>query len=144
MGTKAVAAMTVGLLVILGAVITVRQQGNARSVEDRRVALRAVQAEGYWQDLEAWRSRIDGCRRGKLDRTAIARALRAQSTYLNLVLQAESVKQDVKTAAAANQRAQNASASSLESRTGSNLNCETVSAKPVPPPWLTPAPSPSH
>lgn len=64
-----------------------------------------------------------GCERGKLDRADNARAFRAQSDYLNLVLEADSVKADVKRAARVNQAAQNASASSLEARTGDNLIC---------------------
>jgi hypothetical protein len=68
-------------------------------------------------------AQLKGCERGKLDRTANAKAFRAQSDYLNLVLQAKSVHADVKRAARVNQRTQDESATSLESRTGSNLDC---------------------
>lgn len=77
-----------------------------------------------------------GCERGKLDRTANAEALRGQSDYLELVLAATSVQADVKAAATINQAIQNASASSLESRTGKNLDCADV----FPAPPLLPLP----
>lgn len=66
---------------------------------------------------------VEGCERGKLDRASQAEAFRAQSDYLNLVLDAKSVKQDVKDAALMNQKTQNASATDLESRTGNGFKC---------------------
>lgn len=71
-----------------------------------------------------------GCERGKLDRAANARAFRAQSDYLNLVIDAKSVKEDVKRAARKNQRIQDGSATSLESRSGPRLICVEVYPKP--------------
>lgn len=67
-----------------------------------------------------------GCERGKLDRTSTANAFRAQSDYLNLVLEARSVKQDVKDAAEINQGVQNTSASDLETRTGEGFDCTQI------------------
>jgi hypothetical protein len=101
-----------GLLVVLAAVALIDHDASSRAGRDRRAAQRQLV-----------RSQRAGCERGKLDRAAIAAALRAQSTYLQLVLDARSVKADVKRAAAANQSVQDKSASSLESRTGTRLNC---------------------
>jgi hypothetical protein len=66
--------------------------------------------------------------RVKLDRAAIARALRAHTNYLREVLDAESVRQDVKDAALRNVRVQTVSASELEERAG--IRCERVFPKP--------------
>lgn len=123
---------------ILGGLILVAvkvSQDDTIDVAREQTVQRIAQAS-YRQDMKAWRSRIDGCRRGKKDRAANARAFRAQADYLNLVLDAESVKQDVKDAAAVNQRVQDWAASSLESRTGPNLNCLEVTPKPKRPPGL--------
>lgn len=76
-------------------------------------------------------SQIAGCQRGKLDRAANARAFRAQADYLDLVLAASSVQQDVKTAARINQAQQDISARGLESRTGKNLDCDKVFPHPT-------------
>lgn len=91
---------------------------------------------GYDGRLTVVDSQRIGCERGKLDRTANATAFRAQSDYLNLVLDAESVQEDVKSAARVNQAVQDASASSLESRTGDNLDCRDA----FPDPPLIPLP----
>lgn len=85
---------------------------------------------GYDNRREIVEGQRIGCERGKLDRTANAEAFRGQSDYLNLVLEAESVQEDVKRAARINQAIQNASASSLESRTGDNLDCAEVFPAP--------------
>lgn len=84
---------------------------------------------------------IDGCERRVADSQVnsesikrISVALRGQSDYLNLVLDAESVKQDVKDAAKVNQGKQNWAATyleetavpSLESRSGENFDCTTA------------------
>lgn len=66
---------------------------------------------------------LRGCERSKRDRTSIARALRAQSDYLNLVLRAQSVKADVKRAATANQEQQDTAARDLETRSGDHFEC---------------------
>ncbi len=80
-----------------------------------------------WQSYEGRTKLVDsqrsGCERGKVDRTMISAAFEAQSDYLNLVLDAESVKKDVKDAALVNQSQQNKSATDLKSRTGLNLDC---------------------
>lgn len=73
-----------------------------------------------------------GCIRGKLDRSANAQAFRAQSTYLQLVLQAQSVRRDVKSAALVNQNTQDATATELEQR--ARINC----SEEYPSPSLSP------
>jgi hypothetical protein len=70
-----------------------------------------------------------GCERSKVDRTAIANALRAQANYLNGVLDAASVKEDVKKVARSTQKTFNISAMSLESRTGTRLDCNDIYPK---------------
>lgn len=84
------------------------------------VAVLVLGAVFYWMLITGQR---EGCERGKLDRQASARAFRAQSDYLNGVLNATSVQRDVKDAATLNQSTQNESATSLESRTGDRLDC---------------------
>jgi Flp pilus assembly protein TadG len=111
----AVAILLVGAAVVVGSSIAAHSAASAAA----KAAARVVSD-----------SQRKGCARGKLDRTAIAAALRAQSTYLNGVLGATSVKQDVKDAAQVNQDVQDASATSLESRTGKNLVCAVVVPRP--------------
>lgn len=113
--------------------VTIPQQQIDRAVKAVRwlVVLMALLILGLlWTSYDGRREIVDGqrlgCERGKLDRTAIAAAFRGQSDYLNLVLDAASVQEDVKSAARINQAIQNASASSLESRTGDNLDCAEV------------------
>jgi hypothetical protein len=92
----------------------------------------------YRQNLDRWRELQRGCQRSKTDRTAIAAALRAQATYLNQVLGAASVKADVKRAARVAQQTFNRSATDLESRTGTALDCTSVYPKPLPPAGVQP------
>lgn len=88
--------------------------------------------EARWDtELRAWEDRVATCERLKSDRAIVARALRAQADYLNLVLDARSVMEDVKRAARVNQATQIAAAIELESRTGVRLNCRVVNRRPT-------------
>lgn len=111
---------------VVGAVLSGHEAGQKGAEAGRSQVVRESQkfARQYSTD-QAERSRA-ACNRGKVDRTMIAKALRAQATYLNQVLDAESVKQDVKRAALKAQRSFNSSATDLESRTGTNLDCSQV------------------
>lgn len=125
-----------GLLVLL----TGRLARDDASTVAVKAATVEIQQRAYRQDIEAWRARLAGCRRGKQDRTANAKAFRAQANYLKKVLAAGSVKADVKRAARRNWRTQNQSATSLESRTGRNLDCAAATPKPPAPPGVKPLP----
>lgn len=99
------------------------------------ILVAAVFAQSYQGRSALVDSQRKACERGKLDRREIARALRAQSTYLNSVLGASSVKADVKSAASIAHMAYDRSASSLESRTGDRLDCQRAIAGPSPLPF---------
>src|SRR5689334_7661990 len=66
---------------------------------------------------------VRGCERGKSDRAAQAKGAQAQADYLTKVLDAKSVKQDVKKAATKAWEGWNDAAVDLRSRTGKNLDC---------------------
>jgi type II secretory pathway pseudopilin PulG len=116
------------------------QQQAANDARQARAAAHRLAVEGYRQDIKRWHELQSGCKRSKIDRTAIASALRAQATYLNGVLDAASVKADVKRAALVAQRRFNRSATGLESRTGRKLDCARVYPKPAVPAGVTPLP----
>lgn len=69
---------------------------------------------------------LNGCREAKKDRTKIALALRGQADYLNLVLAAASVQEDVKMAARVNQAKQQTAALRLEKRSGPAFFCSVA------------------
>lgn len=114
--------------------------GGARSGAETREA-------NYEKSVDDRVNFIAGCERNKADRRDVARgiaalgsAVNAQAGYLSLVLEAASVKQDVKDAAQVNYNAQkNAyrvvkmTARSLRSRTGENLVCATAFPAPEKP-----------
>lgn len=122
-------------LIVVGLILAglVVLTGRLASDNASNTAVDTVVREAYRQDIENWHGRVAGCIRGKRDRTATALALRAQAVYLDLVLDAESVQEDVKRAARVNQRIQDLSAADLESRTGDRLDCEQVYPKPPTP-----------
>jgi type II secretory pathway pseudopilin PulG len=131
---------TLVMVAVVGAlaIVIVTRQSTANDVArvDRAQVVRLAQtlrAYGYKQDVKNWHEKLSGCARSKTDRNAIAKALRAQSTYLNGVLAATSVKRDVKTAATMAQDRFNASATDLESRTGRNFSCLAAYPKPAVP-----------
>lgn len=130
--------IVLGLLVLLTGRLARDDASTVASSVAVRRAVHEVKAEVYRQDIETWHGRLAGCQRGKHDRTSIAAALRAQSDYLNLVLQAKSVQADVKRAARVNQRVQDSSAVDLESRTGANLRCREAYPKPPAPDGVKP------
>jgi type II secretory pathway pseudopilin PulG len=116
------------------------EQQAAQDARQARAAAHRLAVEGYRQDIKRWHELQSGCSRSKVDRTAIAAALRAQATYLNQVLDAASVKADVKRAARVAQATFSRSASGLESRSGKNLRCGDVYPKPLAPSGVTPLP----
>lgn len=67
--------------------------------------------------------RVEGCERNKLDRIDSARSASAQASYLDKVLGAASVQEDVKAAADANVKQQRESAGGFSSRL---LMCEPL------------------
>lgn len=110
----------------------VAREVSQREANKRDVAIEKAATKLIHDEALASRERlVTGCERSRADRASIARAFRAQSDYLNLVLQAKSVKEDVKRAARTNQRTQDESATDLESRTGVNLDCQRVFPKPA-------------
>jgi hypothetical protein len=127
LSTPKLAVLVGGLLFLLTMVAVVGV------VLTRNQAAHDVAQATYTQNITRWHELQQGCARSKTDRTSIAWALRAQSTYLNHVLAAASVKADVKRAARAAQRTFDASASGLESRTGTKLVCAHVYPRPAAP-----------
>ena len=71
-----------------------------------------------------------GCERGKQDRADAAAAWTAHRRYLGKVLQAGSVKGDVKRAARDALRTYDRIVASLDSRTGRHLDCQKVYPRP--------------
>lgn len=75
----------------------------------------------------------EACRVTSFSRIDVGKALRAQSDYLNLVLEAESVKDDVKRAARRNQAVQDRVATRLERI--ARVPCEEQFRSPSVLPW---------
>jgi len=73
-----------------------------------------VFASSYSRSLHAWHSELAVCEETLDSRVAVAKAARSQEVYLGQVLQAKSVKQDVKTAAQVNRLNQESAATLLE------------------------------
>lgn len=122
------------LIVVVAVLLTIITLGTmAAVVISRRDAAMDVARTAYAQDIQKWHESLGACARGKLDRTVNATAFRAQSTYLNLVLDAASVKADVKRAARRAQAIFDDTADELESRTGIGLDCRMVYPKPPTP-----------
>lgn len=127
---------------ILAALVVIAAVGVTIAVTQHTVTdtRRRIDEASYGLSIKDWHAKLNGCQRGKTDRTMIAQALRAQSTYLNSVLDAASVKADVKRAARKAQAVFNASATDLESRTGRALVCAAVYPKPAAPAGVAPLP----
>ena len=134
LSTPKLAVLTGGLLFLLTVVALVGV------ILTRNQAAHTVAESSYRQNVDRWHELQKGCQRSKTDRTMIAAALRAQSTYLEHVLAAASVKADVKRAARRGQAVFNASATDLESRTGQKLACARVYPRPTVPDGVTPLP----
>ena len=101
---------------------------NTRDALEAQAATHRVELEDFALAIAALQRdfTVSGCGRSKTDRTVTASAFAGQATYLELVLDAASVKEDVKRAARTNWHKQLSAAESLRSRTGRRLNCKTA------------------